>query len=237
MNIFALDSSSKNSSIAICSETFHQENSHFDMGLTHSETLLVLINDLFSETKMTPKDIDYFAVTTGPGSFTGLRIGIATIKGLAFPTNTPCVAVSTLEALAESTNSNDLERNTIIVPVIDARRERVYTAFYRRTSKGILENILPETLLTLEQLKEQIAKYEQSIILVGEVSQRCYDYCRDTAYSLLCSNEEAAPLAEVIAEIAIVKIKKGETVSPADLTPRYLQLSQAEREKIEREQK
>jgi len=233
VTIFALDASGKTSSVAILRDHKVIVESFIDEGLTHSETLLTQVDKAFNTAQIIPKDIDYYTVTTGPGSFTGLRIGIATIKGLAFPLDTPCVAVSTLEAMARDIEAAE---DTVIVPVIDARRDRVYVAAYTmqfHLEKATYKKILDETILTLEQLKDITKGYLKPVMFVGEMWEKCYDYCKDTINCIPQPEGSGYIRGEIVATIAEQKIAKKEYTSSSSLVPVYMQLSQAEREKLD----
>lgn len=233
MTLFALDSSGKTSSVAILKDNEIISESFLNEGLTHSETLLVQIDRVFVQSKIKPEDIDYYAITIGPGSFTGLRIGISTIKGLAFPYNTRCIPVSTLQALAVSS----LAKDTLTIPVIDARRDRVYTAAYEKSNEGMPLSILKESIMTLRELQEYILTIKKQIHFIGDISNRCYEYCKDYIENISKPETEKYILARDIAAIALKKIERNEVVYASELTPVYLQLSQAERERLEREGK
>lgn len=233
MTLLAVDASGKTSSTAIMRDNEIVCEQFLNVGLTHSETFLTQIDRAFGEVGISPRDIDYYAITVGPGSFTGLRIAIATIKGLAFQLDTPCVAISTLEALAEHTTI--AFEPAIILPVIDAKRNRVYTAAYMMHSPHDKQQLLDDCILTFEQLRDYLSRIKHPVVFVGDASSRCYDYCFDIANCLPPSTTYENIYAGSVAEVALRKIASNDTIAPAALVPVYLQLSQAERNKLEME--
>ena len=202
-----------------------------DNGLTQSELLLPMAKDMLGALKISIEDVDLLACSVGPGSFTGVRIGAALIKGLAFGKNVPCVGVSTIEALA----NNLVPINGIIVPVMDARRAQVYTAIFRSDGKKI-ERICDDTAIACTTLAEMLRAYEgESIYLVGDGYDVAYKILTESGVKIcptprLLINENAYSVARV----ALEKFKRGEAVSDTEITPTYLRMPQAERERLER---
>ena len=228
MNLFALDASGKSCSVAIIKDKDIIFESVLNVGLTHSGTLLVQVDNAFTGTMLTPNDIDFYAVTVGPGSFTGLRIGIATIKGLAFMGKARCIEVSTLEALSYGVTIPD----TVIVPVIDARRNRVYTTIYNQKGSGELIKIAEDSIVDIEDLPNMLSDIKEKIIFVGDAANICYEYTKDKILSLVTPMVDGYIKGGAVAKVALKKLKSDETVSAAELIPVYMQLSQAERERI-----
>ena len=231
MKLFALDASGKTSSAAVLRDGEIAAESFLNVGLTHSGTLLAQVDDVLKAASLTAGDIDCFAVTSGPGSFTGLRIAISVVKGLAFLSDRPCVAVSTLEALAYTA----LPFGYLTVPVINARRERVYTALYREDGSGMPEIIVGEGVQPVNRLPEILGSFRDPAVFVGDAAEICSSCCKGRIECIPLSGERAYIRAGAVAEIALAKLKRGETVSASALAPVYLQLSQAEREKLEAE--
>ena len=228
MLIFALDSSGASGSAAIAKNGIIVSERFLNTGLTHSETLLCLCDGVFSDAGLSPYDMDYFAASSGPGSFTGLRIGIAAIKGMAFAAGKPCVGVPTLEAIAESVLFSD----AVIVPVIDARRNRVYCAAFLRRLDGGSVRILKDDVLTLEQLRERCLEFHLPVLFAGDANKICSDFCNG-AFTIVNSGQPCGfPRASAVAMKAMEYIGLGKTVSAGELTPFYMQQSQAERELI-----
>lgn len=231
MKILAFDSSAKLASAAVTDGEKLLALYNIDNGLTQSELLLPMIENLLKELKLSFSDIELFAVSAGPGSFTGVRIGVALLKGLAFGKNLPCVSISTLEALAE--NARGLKG--IIVPVMDARRSEFYNAIFKCDGKE-LSRITEDRAISASELAKELSKFKEDVYLVGD------GY--DIAKRLL--SEEGASLAETpyllrsqnaasIARLAYKKYLSGEALSDSEIMPTYLRLPQAERERLERE--
>lgn len=233
MKILALESSALVASVALTEDDKLLASNTLDNGNTHSETLLPMAEHLLSLCAMDASDIDLFAVTTGPGSFTGVRIGVSLVKGLAFGRNKPCVGVSTLEALAYNMEGCV----GVLCSVMDARRSQLYNALFRSDGEHITR-ITPDRLIPAEELLAELESYAEDgelIYISGE-----------GAPILLDMNEGALPLLEPallarrqsavsVAKIALAKYKAGETLSDIELLPTYLRPSQAERERLERE--
>ena len=158
MKILALDSSATVATVALFEDGRLLAEFTLNNGNTHSETLLPMVEAVLKMYGETPDGIDVFAVTTGPGSFTGVRIGAATIKGLAFGTDKPCVEVSTLEAIAE----NLAFRDGLICPVMNARRSQVYTALFR-SKDGVLTRLMEDSAISIEELDELLFGTTQKI--------------------------------------------------------------------------
>ena len=231
MKILALDSSAVVASVALCDgETLLAEYT-LNNGNTHSETLLPMIETMLSHFGITADDIELFAASSGPGSFTGVRIGAATLKGLAFAKNTPCVGVSTLEALAE----NAVSLTGLICPVMNARRSQVYTALFRSDGQT-LTRLMPDSALAIAELDTLLAEYGESVVFVGDGARITRDALKQT---------EARPIpdrlrhqsAYSVAQVARRAYERGEAVTDASLSVTYLRPSQAERERLEREGK
>ena len=149
MRILAVDSSSNVASVAIVDDNKLVCECVLNNKLTHSQTLMPMINEVFKKSELTPLDIDLFAVANGPGSFTGLRIGVTTIKGLAHATGKPVCGVNTLEALAYNLPFCPY----IIAPIMDARREQVYNAFYK-WEDGTIKEVQKPRAISLDDCLE-----------------------------------------------------------------------------------
>ena len=233
MKILAIDTSTNVASCAIMDDEKLLGESMVNDNITHSQKLLPLISDTLSRCKIDVKEIDVFAIANGPGSFTGLRIGVSTINGLAQATQKPVIGVSSLEALAQ----NIITSEKLIVPLIDARRDRAFTAIYsaRNDFKTVLEPAIFEIVELLEILDEK----HEDIIFIGE-GTTAY---KDMIVEKLGERAYFAPRnlniakASSAAEIAIKKAKDGQTKSYFDLTPDYFREPQAQREYDEKMRK
>lgn len=237
MKILAFDSSAKCASVAIAEDDRILSAFTADNGNTHSEVLLPMAEDACAAAGTTLAEIDFYAVTVGPGSFTGVRIGVATVKGLAFRypegENRNCVAVSTLEALGE----NLLGLDGIYCAVMDARRGEVYNALFR-TENGKLVRLCKDRAISLSALAEELntAYRGECVRLVGDGYGVAFDALCASGVSLaptpaLLRQQNAAS----VAKCALRLIKEGKTVSDRALSAVYLRLPQAERERLERE--
>ena len=226
MTIFAADTSGKTCSAAVMKDGRVVFEGLINRGLTHSETFLSLCDEVFCGAGCAPSDVDYFAVTRGPGSFTGLRIGMGVIKGFAFPMNKPCAAVPTLEAMARGVLFSD----AVIAPVIDARRERVYCAAYLMRLDGKLVKIMEECVLSLEELRDSLLKFMLPVLFVGDAKDICSSFCEEEL-TVVGAPKHFEPLrASAVAAVALEHIEEGKTVFAEQLAPFYMQKSQAQRE-------
>lgn len=233
MKILAFDTSAKTASVAVCEGGNILGVSNIENGLTQSELVLPMAEALLSQLKMSFADVELYAVTVGPGSFTGVRIGVSTVKGLAFGRDIPCAPVSTLEALAE----NAAGLSGLIVPCMDARRGQFYTATFAATAEGI-SRMTPDRAISAEELAEELRSYEGDIYITGDG----YDVAHKLLTSLgvkiavtpyLLRSQNAVSIARVAEKMHA----QGLSVSERELAPTYLRLPQAERERLERENK
>ncbi len=235
MKILAFDCSAKAGSVALCEDEHLLGCSLFDAGRTHSEILLPMTEQLLQGLKLTIRDIDALAVTHGPGSFTGLRIGVATVKGLAFGGDIPCVGVSTLEALAQ----NLMPLDGLFCPVMDARRSEVYTALFQGKN-GVLTRLTEDGAMPLSLLKDKLIAQNQPFYLVGDgytVAKNYFTDFSDVMPTILPTPSFLRTQnAFSVALCALRALHLGESVSHASLSPVYLRLPQAERERLEKEQ-
>ena len=232
MKILAFDSTAIVASVALCEDETVLGEITLNNGNTHSETLLPAAEFLLSRLSLTPLDVDLFAVSKGPGSFTGVRIGAATVKGLAFGSDKPCVGVSTLEALAYNLISSD----GLICPVMNARRKQVYTALFR-AQNGTLTRLMPDSAIAITDLDAALTAYSEPVRLVGDG----YDVTEELLTHEIIPvphrlrNQSAYSVAQVAK--SILEQSPNTLLSDASLAPTYLRLSQAERERAERMQR
>lgn len=234
MIILSIDSSATAASCALVEDKKLIGEFFTNTDFTHSRTLAPMIENLLTVTGKKVSDIDLVAVTNGPGSFTGVRIGVSVAKGIAFPDNIPCVAVSTLEAMAYNLTLTDC----IVCAVMDARRSQVYNAMFR-IRFGEVERLCDDRAIAIADLKEEIReKYlGERIILVGDGSTITMREVMDLPKSIEMAPENLRlQRASSVASAAVAKLSAGEkTVTGAELLPSYLRLSQAERERKEKE--
>ena len=227
MKILALDSTAKVASVALCEDGLLLGELTLNNGNTHSQTLLPMVEFLLNKFELSPADIDLFAAAVGPGSFTGVRIGAATVKGLAFGRKAPCAGVSTLEALAY----NLCDHNGLICPVMNARRQQVYTALFR-AKDGVLERLMPDSAIAIAELDQKLAAFDEPIRLCGDG----YDITLPllTHAVIPTSERYRHQSAYSVAQVARKMQNVGELCTDITLSPIYLRLSQAERERAER---
>ncbi len=231
MLILAFETSAKAASVALMEGQTLLGETYQNTGLTHSQTLLPMAQELIKNCGYAPEQIQAVAVAAGPGSFTGVRIGVAAAKGFAWGKELPCYGVSTLEAMALNLGVWD----GLVVPVMDARRSQVYTATFR-AREGMMERLCEDRAISLQKLGEELKKENQPIFLVGDGSVLCYNTLKEAVPALILPREHRMhQRAAGVALAAARKIAAGEPGDGACLQPNYLRLSQAERERMERE--
>lgn len=224
--ILALDSSAKTASAAVVDGDGHLISEAFvNAGLTHSETLLPMIDSVLNLAHLTMADIDACVITDGPGSFTGIRIGIAAVKGLAMPYDTKCCGVSTLEAMAYNLKDEDC----IACCAMDARCAQVYSAIFR-CKDGKVERLTKDDAIPASKLPEILEKYSnERIICVGDGAHIAYDAIKESFSSVELAKDRKRFQSAFGAACAVLS-EKAELVPAAQLLPVYLRPSQAERE-------
>ena len=231
MLILSFETSAKAASVALLENGKLLGESYQNTGLTHSQTLMVMAQQLLEDCGKTVSDLQAVAVAEGPGSFTGVRIGVAAAKGLAWGAELPCYGVSTLEAMALSLGA----WQGYVCPVMDARRSQVYNALFH-VSHGNCRRIREDRAISLADLGQELKNLEEPIFLVGDGSILCYNTLLETLPGLVLPPEHRMhQRAEGVALEGWRMAKEGDTVSGAGLVPNYLRLSQAERERLERQ--
>ncbi len=231
MLILSFETSAKAASVALLENGKLLGESYQNTGLTHSQTLMVMAQQLLQDCGKTVSDLQAVAVAEGPGSFTGVRIGVAAAKGLAWGAELPCYGVSTLEAMALSLGA----WQGYVCPVMDARRSQVYNALFS-VNCGKLERLGEDRAIALEDLSRELAELAQPIFLVGDGSGLTYKTLSDTLPNLVLPPEHRMhQRASGVALAAQQKIAAGLPGNGAALSPNYLRLSQAERERLEKE--
>lgn len=228
--IFAAEGATRAASAAIVKDGRLLAEAYADVGLTHSQTLMELCDEVFRRANIAPREVDYFAVTNGPGSFTGLRIAIGAIKGMAFAANKPCVGVPTLEALALGARPF----GGVVAPALDARRGRVYAAAFE-ISDGEPRRLLEDAVMTPAELGEALAGKE--VFFIGDACEMCYNELKNALACSCAPPERSLPRASWTAYAAQRRVERGLVCSAGELAASYLQLSQAERALRERENK
>lgn len=231
MYILSLDSTAVAATVALCDDEHLLALTTIQNGNTHSQTLLPLVENVLSHFELRPHDMGLLACSAGPGSFTGVRIGVSTIKGLGFGTNIPCIGVSTMDALAY----NLIGMNGLICPVMNARRGQVYNALFE-CADDTLTRLCDDRAVALPELDAELAASGKCpIYLVGDgydlaAAQftACAHLLRKTPVMLRPQN------AYSVAQVALRLYREGARTTDAELAPVYLRPCQAERERMER---
>ena len=234
MYILSLDSTAIAATVALCDDEKLLSLTTVENGNTHSQTLLPMVEQTLARFELRPTDVEMYACSAGPGSFTGVRIGASTVKGLAFGTTIPCIGVSTLEALAQ----NLIGFDGILCPVMNARRNQVYNALFE-CKNGVITRLCEDRAIALDALDEELAALaDQPIYLAGDgydlsVSQltKCAPRICRTPVLLRTQN------AYSVAQVALALYESGVRTSDSELVPVYLRPCQAERERLERLEK
>ena len=230
MKILALETSAKSVSAAVVENGAVLCSAYQNTGLTHSRTLMPLVDGMLRAADLQMSHMELIAVAQGPGSFTGLRIGVSAAKGLAWTLDVPCCGVSTLLAMAQNLRHTE----ATVICAMDARRSQVYNALFR-AKDGTLERLCDDRAIGLAELAEELKNDDSLKFVVGDGAKLCYTYlqqqgiaCRMAPAALVMQNAVGVGLAaeELAAE--------GKTVSAHELVPVYLRLSQAERERLAR---
>ena len=228
MYTLAFDSSAKSASVALVKDGALISQYFHCSGLTHSCTLLPMAEDLLKNCALTINDIDVVAVSHGPGSFTGIRIGVAAVKGLCWGADKPAVGVSTLEAMAY--NGEAAGENTIICCAMDARRDQIYNALFI-FKNGTPERLCPDRAIGLDELAAELKNCEKRIFVVGDGAALCYNYLKEQNLQVTLAPE----YLRMQTAYGVCRAAAGrQSVSAGELIPVYLRLSQAERERLER---
>ncbi len=233
MMLLAFETSAKAASVALFDGETLLGEQYQNTGLTHSQTLMVMAEDLLKQCGKLAADVQAVAVANGPGSFTGVRIGAAAAKGFAWGREIPLYGVSTLEAMALGLGIHQ----GYVCPVMDARRSQVYNALFY-VNQGVLQRVAPDRAIALEDLKKELKNCKESVFLIGDGSNLCYNNLLEEVDTLVLPPEHKLHQRAVgVGLAALAQIRRGESTDAATLTPNYLRLSQAEREKLAREQK
>lgn len=228
MKILALDSTAQAATVALCEDDRLLAEYTINNGNTHSETVLPMTESVLRMLSLTTDDIDLFCASAGPGSFTGVRIGVTTIKGLAFQKGKPCIGVSTLEALAQNLTVTD----GLLCPVMNARRKQVYTALFRCLD-GRLQRLTEDQAIAIAELDDILAAYDEPVYLCGDG----YDITKEHLKHPTKNTPERLrhQSAYSVAQVARRLFESGVRTTDAEMVATYLRPCQAERERMERE--
>ena len=229
MKILAIDTSAAAVSAAIVDDGKILAEEYLNIGLTHSQTLLPVIDNVLKNAKISINEIDMLASSNGPGSFTGVRIGVSTVKGMGLAADVPCVGVSTLEALAY----NLFGLPVIACAVMDARREQVYNAVFELKTDNTVQRLTPDRAIPITELGEELVKYDLPVYLVGDGAELCYNMLGEMKNNILLTPahlryQRASSVAVLGARIFSNGNK--EEYAANKMLPSYLRLPQAERE-------
>ena len=226
MLILSMDSSAKPASVAVCNDNILLGQYFQNSGHTHSRTLLSMTEDLLKNLDLKISDIDLIAVSQGPGSFTGIRIGVSAVKGLAWGSDKPVCGVSALEAMAMQTKQTD----AIICSVMDARRDQVYNALFTWKEDKLIR-LCDDRAISLEDLTLELKNKTAPIYLIGDGAELTFDYFSNTSIS--CKLAPMLLRFQTAYGVALAAMQTKPT-NATDLEATYLRPSQAERERLGR---
>lgn len=232
MKILAVDSSGLVASVAIVEDDTLVAEYTINYKKTHSQTLLSMLDEIVKMTETNLQSVDAIAVAKGPGSFTGLRIGAATVKGLALTLDKPVIGIPTVEGLAMNLYGAD----ALICPLMDARRNQVYTGIYQFCD-GELTVLEDQMAVGIDQIIQMLNERNQSVIFLGDgvsVYREVIEEKMTVPFSFAPAHQNNQR-AGAVGVRAMSYYKQGKTESADDFVPEYLRLSQAERERLKRE--
>ena len=224
MIILSVDTSAKTASTALCRDGTILAESFVNTGLTHSQTLVPMIDDMLKNAAVSINEVDLLTAVIGPGSFTGLRIGISAIKGMALASDKPCTGVSSLLAASYNLTLTDC----IACCVMDARCEQVYNALFE-VKDGSITRLCEDRAICLEDLREELKNIGQKIILTGDGTDISYDFFKDKTDNVFLPPPQLKYQRASGAALASFLLPGCEQVSGSSLMPVYLRLPQAER--------
>lgn len=231
MKILALESSATAASAALCQDEALVAQTFLHTGLTHSQTLLPMVRDLLGACALTPEEVDLIAVAAGPGSFTGLRIGVATAKGLAWAAEKPCAGCSTLAAMAWNLAGFSGQ----VCAAMDARRHQIYNARFQ-VDGAAPRRLIPDRAIALEDLVAELQGTQIPQLVVGDGAQLCYEALTAAGIpARLAPPNLRLQSAWGVAREGLELARAGQLLTPEQLVPHYHRLSQAERERLARE--
>ncbi len=229
MKLLALESSARAASCAVLENGMPIASAWQATGLTHSRTLLPMVEDMLKNSEMTVQDMDAVAVADGPGSFTGLRIGVSAVKGLSWAAEKPCIPVSTLEAMAWPL----AHLEGVIVCAMDARRQQIYNAVFLAEG-GTLTRLREDRAISLEEAAEDLEGFDGPLTVVGDGAKLCRNYLSLQGIDCVLAPEHLLLQSAVGVGMAAWRRWPDGAVDAQAVTPVYLRLSQAERERLAR---
>jgi len=234
MLVFGIDTCCAAATAALVDERIMVAQTVINKNKTHSQIMMPQIEQMFKAAEISASQVDAFAAAVGPGSFTGVRIGVATVKALAQAAKKPCIEVSTLEALAFSSKYFE----GILCPILDARREQVYNALFEGGKSGFIR-LCDDRALPLSQLLAELCDKNCDALFMGDATLVFEDEIKTALgeRAFFAPKVSNLNLGGAVAEIGLERLKFGEILDYGKLVPKYVRLSQAEREKLERERK
>ncbi len=224
MLTLAVECATKTVGIALLEEEDLLAETYLALGRHHAEVLLPAIDQLFLMAGFVPADVDLLACTVGPGSFTGLRIGVSTVKGLALATGRPVVGVSTLETLA----MNATPSSQLICPMLDARKGQIYTGIYRTGPDGRLQAVRPERLADAAQFLPELDQEEVLFLGDGAIRNEQLIRAAGKGRTILGGSSRHRLMASAVGLIGLQHYRCGDVLNTLTFAPRYLRLSEAE---------
>ncbi|MBQ8663865.1 MAG: tRNA (adenosine(37)-N6)-threonylcarbamoyltransferase complex dimerization subunit type 1 TsaB [Eubacterium sp.] len=234
MRVLGLDSSGLVASVAIVEDDNMLAEYTVNYKKTHSQTLLPMLDEIAKMIELDMSSIDAIAVAAGPGSFTGLRIGAATAKGLGFALDKPLISVPTVDGLAYNLHGS----RDMVCPLMDARRNQVYTGLYEFTNME-MKAVLPQCAVGIDEIVAKVNELNRPVVFLGDGVAVFKAYIAENCtvpYSFAPAHMNKQRAAAVAA-LGLVYAAEGKMESAADHRPDYLRLSQAEREQAEKERK
>ena len=227
VKILAVETTAAAASAALCEDTHILAEYYTNTKKMHSQTLMPMVEGIFKNCGVRPEDIGLYAVSAGPGSFTGVRIGVSAVKGLAMVRGTPCAGVSTLEVIA----CNAMNFSGAVCAVMDARCGQVYNALFDNT-EGAMARLTPDRAVTVDGLAEWAENYCGRIILVGDGAKLCYNKMKGSGNIVTAPENQIYQRASSVGLLAFRMAAAGRTVDASALEPVYLRPPQAERERL-----
>lgn len=223
LKLLAIDSSAKSASVALTDDGKLISECFVNAALTHSCTLLPMVDNVLKQSALTVNDVDAYAVNVGPGSFTGIRIGVAAVKGLAFSGNKPCACVSTLESMAY----NFTDENCVVCSTMDARCKQVYTALFR-ICDGKVFRLCEDKAESIDELKTELINIDDKIYLAGDGADICYSVFGNELKNICLPGDNRK--YQRAYGVALAAENNNDFVDAPAVMPVYLRPPQAERE-------
>ena len=214
MLMLSVDSSASPASVCLYEDGRILADYYLNAGFTHSQTLMAMTEAVLAISGKSAQDIDVYAVNCGPGSFTGVRIGVSAVKGMAYAADKPCIAVSTLESMAY----NYIGSKVTVCACMDARRNQVYNALFR-IENDLITRLCDDRAIAVDDLLKELKDVDEDVILVGDGAE-LVDKSVDDPKICLAPPHLRYQRASATAQTALDRYNRGETLTPAALMPR-----------------